>query len=198
MDVPFDRLYSLCEMGHDNRRAACPLFWTLGGQKVGKAAISGWQDLLSPALADNQLHLNIWPFSGLFAALCQPENIVVIETYPAEFYAHLGLSFSSHGRRSKRRPLDRMAFVDQLISWAGAHNLDLDDSIKNSVMNGFGNGLNGEDRFDAFAVLYGMINVVLGNHPAGKLMLPHISKIEGWIFGQEQPRKVNGVTRITY
>jgi len=91
-----------------------------------------------------------------------------------------------------------MAFVDPLNSWAEAHNLDLDDSIKNSVMNGFGNVLDGEGRFDAFVGLYGMINVVLGNHPAGKLMLPHISKIEGWICGQEQPRKVNGVSRITY
>jgi hypothetical protein len=70
----------------------------LGGQQVGKAAISGWQDLLSPTLIDNQLHLNIWPFSGSFSALCQPENIVIVETYPAEFYAHLGFSFSSHAR----------------------------------------------------------------------------------------------------
>lgn len=34
------------------RRAACPLFWTLGGNQAGKAAIAGWRDILQPALLD--------------------------------------------------------------------------------------------------------------------------------------------------
>jgi hypothetical protein len=50
---------------------------------------------------------------------------------------------------------------------------------------GSGNRPDGEDRSDAFIGLYGMINVILGNHPAGEPFLPHISKVEGWIFGQE-------------
>src|SRR4030043_2487223 len=103
LGISFDRLYRLCEVGHDNRRPASPLFWTLGGQQVGKAAISGWRDLLTPGLSNHQLNLNIWPFSGSLTALCRPGNIVVVETYPAEFYGHLGLSFSSNARRSKRR-----------------------------------------------------------------------------------------------
>jgi hypothetical protein len=36
LDLPFDHLCRLCENAHENHRAACPLFWTLGGQQVGK------------------------------------------------------------------------------------------------------------------------------------------------------------------
>ena len=39
-----------CEQARSGRRAASPLFWTVGGQQVGKAAISGWKDVLGPAL----------------------------------------------------------------------------------------------------------------------------------------------------
>ncbi len=38
-----------CDLATATRLAASPLFWTLGGQQVGKAAISGWRDLLAPA-----------------------------------------------------------------------------------------------------------------------------------------------------
>lgn len=187
LKTPFIHLYRLCEIAHNNRRKACPLFWTMGGQQVGKAAISGWQSLLSPALDDPNLNLKIWPFSGSLANLCKPGNIVVTETYPAEFYGHLGLSFTSPIIRSKRRQMDRKVFANQLISWGGDHNLDLDDLIMDLIMDGFGNGLDGEDRFDALVGLYGMINVILGKHPLWEPSFPQISKIEGWIFGQEQP-----------
>jgi hypothetical protein len=196
LDIPFIQLFRLCETGHNNRRPACPLFWTMGGQQVGKAAISGWHDLLSLALVDKQLNLKIWPFSGSLSHLCQPGNIVAIEIYPAEFYNHLGLSFSSPCRRNKRRPSDRIAFSEQLISWAETHNLDLDDSIRSLIMDGFGDDFEGEDRFDALVSVYGMINVVLGYHPVEEPYLPEISKIKGWIFGQEQPIGVTNVNTI--
>ena len=91
---------------------------------------------------------------------------MVVETYPAEFYRHLGLSFSVPNRRSKRRQLDRIAFTGQLISWAETHDLNLDDSIVASIQNGFGDDFNGEDQFDALVGLYGMMNVILGQHTA--------------------------------
>ena len=195
LNIPFDRLYRLCEVAHENRRAACPLFWTMGGQQVGKAAISGWESLLAPALDDPKLNLKIWPFSGSLVDICKTGNIVVLETYPAEFYGHLGLSFSFPVRRSKRRQIDRKAFAYQLISWAGDHDLELDGSIIGLIMDGFGNDLCGEDRFDAFIGLYGMINIILGNHSTGEPVPPLITKIEGWIFGQEQPQKETRVSR---
>ena len=45
-----DVLLRKCEIGRIGRRAACSLFWTLGGNQVGKGAIAGWRDLLGPAL----------------------------------------------------------------------------------------------------------------------------------------------------
>jgi hypothetical protein len=67
----------------------------LGSQQVGKAAISGWRDLLTPALTDKSLNFTIWPFSGSLKNCCLPGNLVALESYPAEFYNHLGLSFTS-------------------------------------------------------------------------------------------------------
>src|SRR5215469_779425 len=49
-----------CEKRQPGRRAACPLFWTLGANQVGKGAIVGWRDVLVPALR-NEVIL-IWPF----------------------------------------------------------------------------------------------------------------------------------------
>jgi hypothetical protein len=193
--LTFKQLYRLCEKGHENRRAACPLFWTLGGQQVGKAAITGWRDLLSPAMADHELNLKIWPFSGTLAELCQPGNLVAVETYPAEFYGQLGLPFSSPGRKSKRRQADRLSFSELLISWASTHGLELATSIQNSIVDGFGSGRHGEDQFDALVGLYGMINIVMGCHVAWEPALPQLREIEGWIFGQSDPERAISNTR---
>lgn len=186
LDIPFGQLYRLCEKAHRNRRAACPLFWTMGGQQVGKAAICGWRDLLSPSLTDPNLNVQIWPFSGELNTICLPGNIVVVETYPAEFYSHLGL-ISSPLKFSKRRLEDRMTMSSQLIAWSTDHDLDLHRSILEMIASGFGNDPNGEDKFDALVGLYGMINVIMGSHPSGEPVPPRVAKIEGWIFGQEQP-----------
>ncbi len=183
LGIPFSRLYRLCEMRHENRHAACPLFWTLGAQQVGKAAISAWQHLLSPALADPQINLKIWPFSGDLSTICQPDHIVVVETYPAEFYHHLGLSFTSP-RRSKRTLADRLSFSGHLLAWAKQQDLHLDPSIHQSILLGFGSDPSAEDRFDALVGLSGMINVVLGRHPTGEPLPPRVRRVEGWIFGQ--------------
>lgn len=187
LGIPFNQLYRLCEMRHQTRRSACPLFWTMGGQQVGKAAISGWQSVLAPALSDPDLQLFIWPFAGPLSELCLPGHLVVVETYPAEFYGHLGLSFTAPHRLSKRRQVDRASFAGQLISWADGHRLTLPAPLLESLQSGFGNRPEGEDQFDALVGLYGMINVVLGGHPLWEPHIPVISQVEGWIFGQEGP-----------
>jgi hypothetical protein len=57
-----DELRRECERKTpDNRRAACPLFWTLGANQVGKAAIDGWQHVIRPAVARGA---KLWPFDG--------------------------------------------------------------------------------------------------------------------------------------
>ncbi len=60
-----DQLRRHCDLPQPGHRAAAPLFWTLGAQQVGKAAISGWRDVLGPALRDHPAQVAIWPFSGL-------------------------------------------------------------------------------------------------------------------------------------
>jgi hypothetical protein len=46
-----DDLRRICERKTPHRPAACPLFWTLGGNQVGKAAIDGWQKCLEARLS---------------------------------------------------------------------------------------------------------------------------------------------------
>lgn len=50
-------------MKNSGRNAACPLFWTLGANQVGKGAIIGWRDVLSPALHDDK-GVFLWLFDG--------------------------------------------------------------------------------------------------------------------------------------
>jgi hypothetical protein len=156
----------------------------MGGQQVGKAAISGWRDLLIPALSCPHLSVKIWPFSDTLAECCQTGNLVIVETYPAEFYGHLGLSFVSPSRKSKRCQSDRQSFASHLLDYAASHRFELDDSLKNAIANGFGSNPGGEDRFDAVIGLYGMINIILGHRPVYEPGLPMVRSIEGWIFGQ--------------
>jgi len=62
-----DELLRRCEKAPPLQRPAASLFWTLGAQQVGKAAINGWQNVLAPGLKDPNLDLAIWLFSGRMA-----------------------------------------------------------------------------------------------------------------------------------
>src|SRR5205823_13893901 len=75
-------LLRLCDRGDAQRRPAAAMFWTLGGQQVGKAAISGWRDVLAPALDDDSYDLAIWPFDGSLDQLLAQRRVVIVETYP--------------------------------------------------------------------------------------------------------------------
>jgi hypothetical protein len=79
----FDALRRKCEHCTPTRRAACPLFWTLGGNQVGKAAISGWQEVIAPS---RRLGAKLWPFDGSLGELGKAARLVIAETYPAEAY----------------------------------------------------------------------------------------------------------------
>src|ERR1019366_3097754 len=59
-----DQLLRVSDRKTADRNQACALFWTLGGNQVGKAAISGWKDVLTPALRDSGLDVGLWPFVG--------------------------------------------------------------------------------------------------------------------------------------
>jgi hypothetical protein len=190
-----DDLRRLCERaGMDDtgitHRAACPLFWTLGGQQVGKAAILGWSQVIGPALRDPSLKVGLWPFDGDLDELIMPGGLVVLETYPAEFYHHLGIRFSNHktgSKTGKRVQAERQANASRLIEWAHDNQIEIEPPLEILLMDGFGNSANGDDYFDAVVGLFGMINIISGNHPSGIPEGERIRKIEGWIFGKMKP-----------
>jgi len=197
----FDDLLRECERAHPARRAACPLFWTLGGQQVGKAALFGWKEVLIPALlaqagqqqdagsADSAFRkVAIWPFSGALETLLQSGSTVIVETYPAEFYTRLSVKFthSQTGQKSgKRVQADRAANAYHLLSGAAETGLALDPALEREIQNGFGSSADGEDRFDAVVGLFGMLDVI---HRSDEFVEPRgeqVRAIEGWIFGQD-------------
>lgn len=186
----FNDLRRLCELPRPGRGAACPLFWTMGAQQVGKAAICGWRDVLTPGLLDPALDLAIWPFSGHLADLLHPGRVIVAETYPAEYYAHVLLDPDSpirSPRFSKRNPQNLQQFALQILHWAESHNLELDAALHETINAGFSPPSAGEDAFDATIGLFGMLSVILGHQPPGEPLDEEIRRIEGWILGQPVP-----------
>lgn len=171
-----------CDFARPGRKAAAPLFWTLGAQQVGKAAISGWRDMLTPAVQNPALDVALWPFAGALTTLLETRKIVVAETYPAECYTHVGLEFGSG--QSKRKQADRAENGRRMVAWADNHDVILTPHLEEALVDGFGTGGDGEDPFDAVVGLLGMIIVVQKGRPAGVPTDPAIRRVEGWILGQ--------------
>ena len=167
----------------EHAAAAAPLFWTLGPKQVGKSAIIGWRDLLAPALRAGDQDLVLWPFTG--AIEFAPGRVVVAESYPGEFYGHLGLR-ADRKRWSKRVSEDRAAKGQVLAAWARDAGVALDSDLVALLDRGFHTGVDGEDRFDATVGVLGMLNVVLGRRPPGDPDDRNVRRIEGWILGQTE------------
>ena len=176
----FRELYRRCEE-HPGRSRAAALFWLVGGNQVGESAITGWRDLLAPAVAQG-MPVSIWPFDGSLVDLLARPGVVVAETYPAEAYRHLDLAIC-RSKRSKRRQPDRAEDAGAMNDWVRTNHVRLTDRLHAEIADGFGDSTDGEDRFDAVVGLFGMLDVVLGNSPSGE---PDdaTTRIEGWILGQ--------------
>ncbi len=166
-----------CERARPGRNAAAPLFWTLGANQVGKAAIAGWTRVLVPALADAALDAAVWPFDGPLDALVARHRVVIVETYPSEFYRHLGVSFAGSGRSDAAA---RARNADALLDFARAAGVDVADDLAREITTGF----QSDDPFDAVVGLFGMLEVALGRRPPGDPADDEIQRIEGWILGQ--------------
>jgi hypothetical protein len=183
----FDELRRRCERKQAHRSAACPLFWTLGGNQVGKGAIHGWRDILGPALEEFGQDLALWPFDGPLQDLFRPGRVVVAETYPAEVYRQLGIDLSRSGGpggAGKRSTGSRAINADAMVAWATGADVTLDDKLVEMIENGFGPHGDGEDPFDAVVGLFGMLNVVLGKQEPGEPTDERVRRVEGWILGQ--------------
>ena len=164
------------------------LFWTLGGRQVGKAAIDGWRELLAPSLRGGRLDLALWPFDGQLHELAGRRGVVVAETYPRECYGHLGVSFAptpTSPHPGKRRQADRRRNAPALLGWAAGTQTALAPGLGAAIVDGFGPGGDGEDRFDAVVGLFGMLNVLLGRREAGVPADDEaVLRVEGWILGR--------------
>ena len=178
----FADIHRLCDRGQPNRAAAAALFWTLGGNQVGKAAISGWRDLLQPELRLTRRRIHVWPYEGALADLLARPGLTLAETYPGEIYAHLDLTIRER-HKSKIKPTHRVDDADQLLGWAAANGVRLADSARQSIATGF----RSDHDFDATVGLFGMINILRGNRPEGAPDNPLIRTVEGWILGQLAP-----------
>lgn len=176
-----DELRRRCERKTESRGSAAPLFWTLGGQQVGRAAIAGWQALLSERDASPQVRL--WPFEGGLARLLAPATVVVAETYPAESATQLGLKAPGRGW-SKRRQSDRAQHAVALRHWAFSRRVEFNDELAALLRDGFGDLNVGEDMFDALLGVAGMLEVLLGRRPEMPPLSNERRVIEGWILGQ--------------
>lgn len=176
-------LLRLCERAHGGLRQACPVFWTLGANQVGRAAIAGWREVVEPARSVGTL---LWPFDGALERLAQAGGLVLAETYPADAYVQVGAGFGPRG--SKRRQADRSARAGAILSWAEAAGVDLSD-CRQDLEDGFGPHATGEDAFDALLGALGMILVVTGRHAAMPPWGPSDTRLawEGWILGRSLP-----------
>jgi hypothetical protein len=175
----FNDLRRQCDRATNQRPAACPLFWTLGGNQVGKAAIAGWQEIVAPALCRGA---KLWPFDGALRDLAAVGGIVIAETYPAEAYGHVGVHFRPG--ESKRRQNDRAAKADAIMNWARRVGVSLQPDTASTIKAGFGDKATGEDRFDAALGLFGMIEVVTGRRLDAAPQDADVRLWEGWILGQ--------------
>ena len=168
-----------CDRATAERPAGAPLFWTLGANQSGKAAISAWRDLLLPALA-GPAPPALWPFDGAFRALLRPGRVAIAETYPAEALRHFGLRLAG----SKRRRADRAALAAPLAAAMAALDAEPDATLRAMLADGFGPDAAGEDRFDCLLGLLCVLNVLAGNRPDTAPDDPAIQRWEGWVLGQ--------------
>jgi hypothetical protein len=164
-----------CERGLPWRPPASSLFWTLGPKQVGKAAIAGWRDVLSPAIRAG-MPVSLWPYDGPLNALLKRRGLVVVETYPAESYRHLGIRV-----RRKGDARHRAAAAPELFAAAKSSNAVLSPAARRSVERGFPS----DDDFDACAGLLAMLLVVRGIRKTGEPEDDNaVGLVEGWILGQ--------------
>ena len=176
----FDSLRRACDFATPTRRQpASPLFWTLGGNQVGKAAIAGWREVIIPA---RHRGARLWPFDGRLTDLAAAGSPVLAETYPAEAYSHVGVAFRTN--MSKRRQSDRRAAMRGLPDWARQNRVMFSTDLAKMIADGFGPRGDAEDAFDALIGLLGMIEVIDGRRlerPSGQIVG---ESLEGWILGQ--------------
>ena len=182
----FDELRRKCEGRTDHRQPACPLFWTLGANQVGKGALSGWREVIMPCV---KAGARLWPFDGELG-LESSKGLTIAETYPAEIYGWLCIKFQGQG--GKRSQAKRREFIQTIRAYMEKRSISLSEDVTEQLEDGFGAAADGEDRFDAFCGACGMIEIANGSRAAGAPGDPYIRNFEGWILGQKAEDILSG------
>jgi hypothetical protein len=177
-----------CDLATAERPAGAPVFWTLGANQSGKAAISAWRDVLVPALHGAAPPL-LWPFDGPFCQLLVPGGVAIAETYPAEALRQLGLRQAG----SKRRQADRIAHAPALLLAMARLGAEPDAAAGAAIAGGFGADAAGEDRIDSLLGALCVLSVVRGSRPDTAPDDPWLLRWEGWVLGQTALPKAVGV-----
>ena len=164
-----------CDRATPERPAGAPLFWTLGANQSGKAAIAAWRDVLCPALRGARPP-RLWPFEGGLCSLLGRGEVVVAETYPAEALRQLGLVPAG----SKRRESDRAAYAPALRQAMARLGVAGDVMVEA----GFGADAAAEDRFDSFLGALCVLSIITGQRKDFVPSDPLIRQWEGWVLGQ--------------
>jgi hypothetical protein len=127
----------------------------------------------------------IWPFDGAFTELLDRDRTVIVETYPGDVYPYVGAALPKvDGRQGKRDHGSRAASADGILDWVRRAGHLPSTALVDQLRAGFGDGSDGEDRFDAIIGLLGMLAVARGERDVGIPDRPEVHAIEGWILGR--------------
>lgn len=166
-------LSRLCDRPTAERPAGAPVFWTLGANQSGKAAIAAWRDLLIPQRG----RIALWPFEGNLRDLAGGTRCAIAETYPAEAMRHLGLRMDGSKRRHADRRMLAPALLDRLGDMATV-------ALRAAACDGFGADAAGEDRLDCVLGLLCVLAVYDGRRADFIPDDPWVRRWEGWVVGQ--------------
>src|SRR5260370_2836520 len=181
---PFNKLFRDCEKATQSRGTASPLFWTLGGKQFGKAALSGWHEVLMPA---RKVGASLWPYDGPLSSFVS-NALTLAETYPADAYQHIGMARiikkqSQEGRRNAGITM---------LQWAKRHDVTLAPTVGELIADGFGEMADGENPLDGACGLSAMIEVVDGCRDEAPPSMAFSKGGEGWILAQTDVPLVQG------
>ncbi len=172
-----------CDRATAERPAGAPVFWTLGANQTGKAALAAWRHLLIPAL-NGPAPPRLWPFQGDLHALVAPGGIVIAETYPAEAARQLGVRLPG----SKQRQADRAAASAALARAMRRLDAVPEPALARALDDGFGRAHGEDDGFDSVLGVLCVLGVLAGHRPDGiPPGLAHDASLrrwEGWVLGQ--------------
>jgi hypothetical protein len=168
-----------CDRATAERPAGAPVFWTLGANQSGKAAIAAWRDWLAPALAEGA-PLDLWPFAGPLHGLLRAGRLAVAEVYPAEALRQLGLRLAG----SKRAQASRGTLAPALLACLDALAADPAPDLRAMIEAGFGADAAGEDRLDCVLGVLALIQVLDGRRADVVPEDEMVRRWEGWVLGQ--------------